>query len=148
MVITTIRQLYHRDLSRLRTEILAYTEEESLWKVPPGVHNSGGNLCLHLVGNLKTYVGNDLAGIAYTRNRDFEFAGKGVARADLVRQVDEIIAIVDQALASLTDNDLGRDYPSPKWLPPKTIAFGLLHLHAHLNYHLGQINYHRRIAEG
>jgi hypothetical protein len=50
-------KLFERDLDKLKQEISAYTNEDDLWKIKDGIANSSGNLCLHLVGNLKHFVG-------------------------------------------------------------------------------------------
>ena len=147
MIIESIKELYHRDLRRLKQEIELYKDDETLWKIEGAVKNSGGNLCLHIVGNLKTYIGNGLAQIKYIRQRDLEFSDKYVDREELYKKIDETIQIVDQGLSKITDEQLIQDFPIVVWEKKTEMAFTLIHLHSHLNYHLGQINYHRRILE-
>ncbi|MEL7530467.1 MAG: DUF1572 family protein [Bacteroidota bacterium] len=139
--------LYQRDLQRLKTEIEAYQSEEAMWRIADGIANSGGNLCLHLVGNLKTFIGLHLGEFAYVRDREFEFAGKDVARAKLLEEVDETIEIVSTTLTQLEGRDLTEDYPFEHWPGKPSIERGLIHLAMHLSYHLGQINYHRRMLD-
>jgi len=147
MVVEALKELYTRDLNTLKIEIELYKNEATLWKIENSIQNSGGNLCLHLIGNLKTYIGNGLAQIGYVRQREFEFSGKFVARKDLLKEIDETIQIVNQGLNTITDEQLTENFPMGVWKKETGMAFTLLHLHAHLNYHLGQINYHRRILE-
>jgi len=147
MIIEDLKELYKRDLSRLRSEIELYENDSTMWKIENSIKNSGGNLCLHIVGNLKTYIGNGLAKIGYVRQRDFEFSGKFVDKKDLLKEVDETIQVVIQGLSNLTDEQLNEKFPIVVWENETGMAYTILHLHAHLNYHLGQINYHRRIID-
>ncbi|TGE24513.1 DUF1572 domain-containing protein [Hymenobacter aquaticus] len=147
MLTETLSQLFNRDLLRLHQEIGLYQEEHTLWQVLPGTANSGGNLCLHLVGNLRTYIGAALGGVAYTRNREQEFARKNVPRQELLTQVQQTIDVVDQTLAGLPDSALEQEYPLLVLAAPTSTEYFLVHLLAHLSYHLGQINYHRRRLE-
>ena len=147
MMIESIKELYHRDLRRLKQEIELYKDDKTLWKIERSIKNSGGNLCLHIVGNLKTYIGNGLAQIGYVRQRELEFSDKFVDREELYKRIDETIQIVGQGLSKITDDQLTEDFPIIVWEKKTEMAFTLIHLHSHLNYHLGQINYHRRILE-
>jgi len=102
---------------------------------------------MHLIGNLNTYIGARLGETGYVRDRPFEFAGKNIPRATLLPQVRDTIQVVDITLAKLTDNDLEREYPEE--LPSGKTSTGqfLISLAMHLDYHLGQINYHRRLLD-
>ncbi|MEL6594272.1 MAG: DinB family protein, partial [Bacteroidota bacterium] len=121
--------------------------EEAMWQIDAEIANSGGNLCLHLVGNLKTFIGLKLGDFAYERDREFEFGGKDVPKATLLQQIDETVEIVTQSLAKLTESDLQKVYPFDHWEGKPSIEFALIHLAMHLSYHLGQINYHRRMLD-
>jgi len=143
----SLKELYTRDLQKLKEEISAYKTESNLWIISREISNSGGNLCMHLVGNLKTFIGNGLADINYVRQRDQEFGAKNIPRIDLLNDIEETIKIVNDALDSLTENQLTGQYPMKIWKHETGMAFTLIHLHSHLNYHLGQINYHRRLLD-
>ncbi|MBK9734757.1 MAG: DUF1572 family protein [Saprospiraceae bacterium] len=114
----------------------------------PGIANSAGNLCLHLVGNLNTYIGAEIGKTGYIRHRDLEFSLKNVPREELISKVEETIRVVDMSLSLLTDADLQQEYVIHKIEGfPQYVVFILIHLEAHLTYHLGQINYHRRMLD-
>jgi len=147
MITTSLKKLFKRDLKKLKKEIELYKEDTTLWKIENTIKNSGGNLCLHLIGNLKTFIGKGLSEIGYQRNREFEFAGKMVDRKILYREIDETIEIVDHALSQITKEQLDGYFPMLIWEEKTGMVFTLMHLHGHLTYHLGQINYHRRILE-
>ncbi|MCC7094328.1 MAG: DUF1572 family protein [Ignavibacteriaceae bacterium] len=150
----TLTQLFLRDLEKLKTEISSFKDEKNLWKISGDTHldggqvkNSAGNLCLHLCGNLQHFVGAVLGNSEYIRNRDAEFSRKNVPQTELIKEIDEAIKIVNQTLESLSESDLNNIYPSNIFGEGTTTAGFLIHLAAHLNYHLGQINYHRRLID-
>jgi uncharacterized damage-inducible protein DinB len=137
-----------RDLRTLRREIEAYPTDADLWRVAPGIANSGGNLALHLAGNLQHFVGRVLGGSAYVRNRDAEFARRDVPRAEVLQDIDQAIAAVESGLARVREGDLTAEFPEPIGKHRLTTAQALLHLVTHCAYHLGQIDYHRRLLTG
>jgi uncharacterized damage-inducible protein DinB len=146
MITETLISIYKRDLDKLKTEIDQYESDEKLWLVATGITNSGGNLALHLVGNLKHFIGAVLGGTGYARDRDAEFNSKSVSRAQLIAAVDETTAIVSTTLAKLTGDELAATYPIDVFGQPMTTEYFIIHLATHFNYHLGQINYHRRLS--
>jgi len=145
MLIDVLKRLYERDLEKLRDEIALYASDADLWKMDGEISNSAGNLCLHLSGNLKHFFGAVLGNSGYVRDRDAEFATKNVPRSEMMADVDVAKNVVLSTLAELTEDDLGKPYPIEVFGHPMTTAFFLTHLATHLNYHLGQINYHRRL---
>ncbi len=148
MVIDTVIQLFERDLNRLINEIGLYKEESNIWKIDKGISNSAGNLTLHLIGNLNTYIGKELGKTDYVRNRDLEFSTKFVKREALLNELIQTLKLVKQSLSKLTDEDLSKEYPIIVFSEKTTTEYLLVHLTTHLTYHLGQINYHRRLLEG
>ncbi len=140
-------ELFERDLKRLKTEVDAHHSETALWLVKGDIKNSAGNLCLHLVGNLKHFIGAILGNSAYVRNRDLEFNARNVPRAEIALMIDETTKVVTSTLPGLSDDELAAPYPIEVFGKEMTTAFFLIHLHSHLNYHLGQINYHRRLPD-
>ncbi|MCX6212930.1 DinB family protein [Spirosoma sp.] len=147
MLTQTLKVLFHRDLTRLRNEIAAYKREETLWQIEHGIANSAGNLCLHLIGNLNTYLGAELGKTGYVRHRDLEFSLKDIPKAELLEKVDETILVVGNALDTVTDSQLEDEYPLLVFDKPTSTGYFLVHLATHLGYHLGQINYHRRLLD-
>lgn len=140
--------LFERDIRRLQTEINAYRYENSIWKISGSISNSGGNLCLHLLGNLQHYIGAVLGKTGYKRNRPEEFTLKNIPLSEINVSIEQTISAVKLTIHSLADESMGDAYPEKVFDHPMTTEYFLLHLLAHLNYHLGQINYHRRNMEG
>lgn len=147
MLLETLKKLFTRDLIRLKREIELYRDEENLWKVEQEISNSAGNLCLHLIGNLNTYIGKEIGKTAYVRNREAEFSLKNVPREELLDKIDDTVRIVNQSLDNLEEMDLDNEYPILVFEEPTPTMYLLVHLTTHLTYHLGQINYHRRLID-
>ena len=147
-MIPELALLFTRDLNRVIAEIRAYPDEDSLWHVAGQINNSAGNLALHLVGNLSQFVGDDLGDVPFARDREAEFIRKNVPRAELLGGLERTRELVAQTLANLDNARLDRVHPRqpPGFPPDMTSRYFLIHLYGHLNYHLGQINYHRRLT--
>ena len=146
MLIETLKSLFNRDLNKLKVEIESYGTENQLWIIDKNISNSAGNLCLHLIGNLNTYIGAELGKTGYVRNRPLEFSSKDVPRTKLISKIEQTIFVVNNTLDSLTEADLETIYPQIVFEKEMTTGFFLVHLSTHLAYHLGQINYHRRLV--
>jgi len=147
-VVSNIRMIALRDLHDVKKEIEAYPDDESLWRKAPGITNPGGNLALHLAGNMRHYFGVVLGKSSYVRNRDLEFSEHGLSRKEILERLDGAISEVDDALSRLTDEDLNK--PFPEHLGDFHLFTGqfLIHCLAHMGYHFGQLDYHRRITTG
>jgi uncharacterized damage-inducible protein DinB len=145
MYLPTLIELFERDLLKVKQEVLLYPHASQLWEVRPGISNSAGNLTLHLMGNLQHFIGATLGNTGYIRHRDDEFALKDIPRDTLVSMLDDTISVVNNTLQQLSAADLESNYPLEKHGEVVTTTYMLLHLSTHLNYHLGQINYHRRL---
>lgn len=147
MITESLRSLYNRDLNKLKTEIEAYQKEENLWKTDKNISNSAGNLTLHLVGNINHFIGAQLGNTGYIRHRELEFSLKDIPQAELIEKVEDTIAMIDSVLSQLSEEDLKKEYPLVVFESKMTTDYFLIHLVAHLDYHLGQINYHRRLLD-
>ena len=140
-----IHSLLLRDLASLQKEIAAYPDDDSLWVTLPGTGNSGGNLALHLAGNLRHFIGALIGKSGYIRERDLEFSTKNLSRIQVQEILEACAKEVDLALAGCDETILITDFPVEIKGTDRQTGAILMHLLAHLNYHLGQINYHRRL---
>lgn len=147
MLIETLKLLFKRDLEKLKTEIEKYQNDENLWRIEESIANSAGNLCLHLIGNLNTYIGAEFGKTNYIRQRNLEFSLKNIPKAELLQQIDNTMKVVELSLDKLTDAEIKEEYPLLVFKKKTTTEFMLVHLTTHLSYHLGQINYHRRLLD-
>ena len=147
MVSQVLKTLYSRELDRLRKEIELYNTESKIWYIEKSIANSAGNLCLHLIGNLNTYIGKELGGSGYVRNRELEFSLKDVPRIELLKMIDDTKRMVESTLDSLSPQQLQDEYPLLVYETKMPTGAFLTYLTTHLSYHLGQINYHRRLLD-
>lgn len=147
-VVSNIRVIALRDLHDVRKEVEAYPDDDSLWRPATGINNPGGNLALHLAGNMHHFIGAVLGGCSYVRDRDAEFSVRGLSRAEVSGRLDAAIAEVDRALSQLTDDDLAKPFPERSGDFHLLTGQFLIHCLAHLGYHLGQLDYHRRMVTG
>lgn len=147
MITQTLTTLITRDLQKLKTELESYRHEANIWKVDKNIANTAGNLCLHLVGNLNAYIGAILGNTGYVRDRDAEFALKNISRAELVQKVESTISMIQQVLPEVDEKILSAEYPLLVLKEKTSTEYFLVHLAVHLGYHLGQVNYHRRLLD-
>lgn len=138
-------KIFNRDLDKLISQIHLFENESDLWLLRKEISNTPGNLCLHIAGNLQHFIGHVLGNTAYVRDREHEFSAKNVPRNELIQQLEETKTVVSQTLNVLGDDRLKEDYPVNVFREVNSIGFFLIHLSTHLNYHLGQINYFRRL---
>jgi uncharacterized damage-inducible protein DinB len=143
--IYSVQTIIERDLEKLEEEIKLYPSEESLWKIKGTIKNPAGNLCLHLCGNLQHYIGGVLGGSGYIRDRDREFAARNVSREALISEIQKTKVAVRSALEKADPNTLDNTYPEQVFSYSMTTSYFLIHLTSHLGYHLGQVNYLRRL---
>lgn len=141
-----LTEIFIRELDKLEEEINAYAEESQLWIIRGEIKNSAGNLCLHITGNLQHFIGAVLGKTGYVRNRDTEFTDKNIPRSRLIELIHTSKKVINQTLKRLTDENLMNKYPLQVLGKEMTTRFFLTHLTTHLTYHLGQINYHRRLT--
>ncbi len=140
-----LADLFRRDLTRLTQELRAFPDDGTVWKTLPGVTNSAGNLTRHLEGNLRHYIGTQLAGIPYTRDRSIEFGPTQVPLPDLIQRIESLQPFIPDIIAGLAQTQLDAPFPEPLWGAERITSQFLFHLYGHMNYHLGQIGYLRRI---
>ena len=145
-IATTLKTVILRELRALDREIAAYPDDDSLWTTPAGAPNSAGNLALHLAGNLRHFIGATLGQTGYVRDRDSEFSSKGHSREELRKIVSDAIAELSDAFDTITDEQLNSEYPLPIQERRVKASDFVVHLAVHLGYHLGQIDYHRRLS--
>jgi hypothetical protein len=141
-----LASLFSRDLAKLSQQIEAFPTDYALWQTLPGVINSAGNLALHLEGNLREYVGRQLGKLPYNRNRPLEFSLRGMSRSELGARIAELRRSIPSVIEKLSSEQMEKEYPEVILEAATTTKEFLIHLYGHLNWHLGQIDYLRRIS--
>lgn len=144
----TLRSQMVRELHAFIREVDAFPDDGTLWQLRPGVTNSAGNLAMHICGNLQDFVGRVLGGTGYVRNREREFSQREGTRASVVAELRATVVVIEAVVPALTDADLDADYPMPLAGRVVNTAVFLVHLGAHLAFHLGQAGYLRRVITG
>jgi hypothetical protein len=147
-VIPWVRKVLLRDLDALAAQVRAYPTDADVWAPVPGITNPGGTLAIHLSGNLRAFVGAELGQSGYVRDREAEFSTRGLSRAEILDRVAAARLEVDRALSALPESVLEQPFTPDVGGAKLTIGQLLLHLVAHLAYHLGQVDYHRRALTG
>ncbi|MFT4850350.1 MAG: hypothetical protein ACI83B_002907 [Sediminicola sp.] len=147
MLTPTLKLFFERDLNKLKLEIESYQNEANIWRIEDAILNSSGNLCLHLIGNLNAFIGAELGNTGYVRDREFEFSGKQIPKRDLIEKIDHTLSMINSTLDSLNKEQLKQEYPKIIFKEKMSVEYFLIHLTTHLTYHLGQINYHRRLLD-
>jgi hypothetical protein len=142
-----LAELFERELVKLRDEIKNFKDEDNIWKKADGISNSAGTLVLHLLGNLNYTVGALLGGTGYVRNREQEFSLTGVPQEKLIADIESLIEVIKTSLNGIEQSKLDETYALEMVAGKKSTAWYLTFFYGHLNYHLGQINYLRRILE-
>jgi hypothetical protein len=148
MLSAELAALYARDLQRLVQEIRAFPDTAALWATGPGVTNAAGTLALHLEGNLREYIARQLGGLAFVRDRPLEFSARDVAQGDIVSRLEAVAAQIPDVIRTLSADALDAPYPELVLGQPLSTRQFLVHVYGHLSYHLGQIDYLRRLTTG
>ena len=147
LIIGDLITLIQRDLSRLKREIELFEDESNIWKNAEGVTNSAGSLAMHICGNLNHFIGSVVGSTGYVRDRNAEFEDHSKSRADLYLLIQDTGEMIEAVLAAKAEEELAAVYPIEVFNSQMTLRFFFQHLYGHLNYHLGQVNYLRRVLE-
>lgn len=116
--------------------------EEQFWRKPFPYGNSFGHLVLHLAGNLNYYIGAQIAGTGYVRDREREFTdSQPPTKTEALQRFDEAIAMVVRTLAEQTEAAWSQGYEAVGTaMCPNRFSI-LLRCSAHLFHHIGQMIY-------
>ena len=143
----SFKQLYLNFLNSLKDEISLYKDPENIWLLSGSISNTPGNLCLHICGNLNHFFGTVIGNTGYIRERDQEFSKRNLSREELFGAIEETKIMIGKIFDDLTQDDINKIYPINKFGENVTYGFIFSRLVSHLSYHLGQINYHRRLTD-
>lgn len=140
-------KFYYRELNALINELKAFETEEALWQTVSGIQNSAGNISLHIIGNLQHFIGHVLGKSDYVRDRDAEFSVQHVPLSKILKDIEETAKMIDTVLPAIKEEDLKLNFPIQLNNQTYLTEDFLQHLLIHLSYHLGQVNYLRRIVQ-
>ena len=143
----SVLTIIERDLSKVIVELNAFQQQDNMWKLHGKINNSAGNLALHISGAVNHFIGAVLGQNGYKRNREKEFSDKNIPRDEVISKIYEAIATIKSVLPSIEEDEIQHEFPEKIGGQTLSTGFFLIHLISHVNYHLGQINYHRRLVE-
>jgi uncharacterized damage-inducible protein DinB len=143
-----VRQALIEELEQLRItvhELAAPLSERALWSKPVEPGNSIGHLILHLTGNLNHYVGAQLGGSGYVRDREREFTEeRPPAKAVLLANLDAAVTTFRRVVEGLSGEQLASPYPQAG---SGSVVKTLVHVVAHFALHRGQVTYLARLGK-
>lgn len=115
--------------------------DEQFWTRPYPYGNSVGHLVLHITGNLNYFIGTQIAGTGYVRNRPLEFTDSSArSKEDVLHTLDEAVSMVSKTVTGQSLGDWSRAYEAAG-ADDRTRFSILLRCAAHFHHHLGQIIY-------
>jgi uncharacterized damage-inducible protein DinB len=136
------------ELEKLRDEVRTLAEplsEREFWAKPLDPGNSVGHLVLHLSGNLNHFVGAQMGGTGYVRQREREFTETQVpAKAEAMTKLDDAVATFRRVVSTLTAEQLASPHPEDRL---GGVMHALTHLVAHFALHRGQMSYIARLVK-
>ncbi len=122
-------------------ELAAPLSDEQFWHKPFAFGNSFGHLVLHLTGNLNYYIGAQITGTGYVRDRPLEFSETNrPSKAEVLNKFDQAIEMVLATIGNQTEDDWSREYVAVG--ADARDRFGIiLSCVTHLHLHIGQMMY-------
>jgi len=131
---------YYEEVRDKIHELVAPLSNEQLWRKPYSYGNSVGHLLLHLTGNLHHYIGAHIAGTGYVRDRDREFTeASKPAKEQVIANFDRAVAMVVETIRRQSPEDWTAAYSADT--PSKNRFAALMRMAAHVEHHIGQMQY-------
>ena len=135
-------------LEQLRDQVRTLAEplsEQEFWTKPLDPGNSVGHLVLHLTGNLNHFVGAQLGGSGYVRDREREFTETQLpSKVDALQKLDDAVTMFRKVVSGLSAEQLAAAHPEARF---GVVMNALIHLLAHFALHRGQMSYIVRLVK-
>jgi hypothetical protein len=143
----------YRDFGKRVHELSEELSEKQFWTKPYPYGNSVGHLALHIIGNLNYYIGTQIAGTGYARDRDREFnESDPPPKEEVLRQLDEVVELVVKTLEAQTADSWEAEYSAVGWGALNNRFAAFHRCAAHFQSHIGQmiyiVNEHSRQKKG
>ena len=141
----TIGEGFARRYEELAAQVKKLADDltdEQFWTKPFAFGNSFGHLVLHLTGNMNYYIGAEIAGTGYVRDREREFAEAArPPKNDVMQRFDDAVAIVARTARAQGENDWSKAYTAMREEDADNRFNIFLRCATHLHDHIGQIVY-------
>ena len=132
-------------LAKAIRELAAPLSEKEFWARPIDPGNSIGHLVLHLCGNLCHFVGAQLGGTGYVRDREREFTETSPpSKEGALTLLEGAVAVFRRVVEGLDSKRLADPHPESRF---GTVLETLIHLVAHFALHRGQMSYLARLVK-
>jgi uncharacterized damage-inducible protein DinB len=135
---------YYRMIHRRVRELTEPLSTEQLWTRPYSYGNSIGNLILHLTGNLNYYIGAQIGGTGYVRQRPLEFSSSGKPKDEVLREFDKVIDVVIATIDKQSGDDWAAPFVGELESESKNRFSAFLACAGHAYHHVGQMIYLQR----
>ena len=133
---------HYRDLARKVHDLAAPLSEDQFWRKPFAFGNSFGHLILHLAGNLNYYIGTQIAGTGYVRDRDREFTeAKHLPKQETLKRFDDAVAMVVKTIQAQSQKDWSAAYTAVREEDAANRFNIFLRCASHLHLHIGHMIY-------
>ncbi|HEY7307925.1 MAG TPA: DinB family protein [Gemmataceae bacterium] len=143
-----VRTALIEELEQLRDQVRTLAEplsEREFWTKPLDPGNSVGHLVLHLTGNLNYFVGAQLGGSGYVRDREREFTETQLpSKGDALQKLDDAVTMFRKVVSGLSAEQLAAAHPETRF---GVVMNALIHLLAHFALHRGQMSYIVRLVK-
>jgi len=132
----------YEELGEKVEELASPLTDSQFWTKPFAFGNSFGHLVLHLTGNLNYYIGAEIAGSGYLRDRDREFTEAArPPKPDVMRRFNEAVAMVTRTVRAQSESDWAKAYTAMREEDADNRFNIFLRCTTHLHHHVGQMMY-------
>jgi uncharacterized damage-inducible protein DinB len=139
-LVLVLASRYLANAARVRALAEPLTDSQ-FWQKPFPYGNSFGHLVLHLTGNLNYYIGAQIAGTGYVRDRQREFSDPHPpSKAEALKRFDDAVAMVVRTVGAQSAEDWSAEY-SGAGTDAKTRLDMIMQCAAHMQHHIGQMIY-------
>ncbi|HEY5028600.1 MAG TPA: DinB family protein [Candidatus Angelobacter sp.] len=133
---------YYQEAAKKVHALVESLTDAHIWTRPYPYGNSIGHLLLHLTGNLSYYIGAEIGGTGYVRNRPLEFSDTvHHPKQELLAKFDAALTTVAAVLQKQTEQDWSAAYNAKGMEDSGDRFTAFLRCAAHISHHTGQIMY-------
>lgn len=132
-----LRRINEESIPRVKQCLMALSETQ-IWERPYRQLPAIGNLVLHVHGNARQWILHTLCGMAWQRNRPWEFEEQGpLSTSELIDLLDHLSEDVAYHLPRIQESQLTATY-DVQIFKESGVSI-IVHAVEHFSYHTGQI---------
>src|SRR5713226_5367420 len=131
----------YKELADVVSKLASPLGDQQFWTKPFAFGNSFGHLVLHLTGNLNYYIGAQIAGTGYVRDRSLEFSDAArPSKKEVLKKFDDAIEMVLAAISRQSAEDWSKEYTAVGADARDRLEM-VVQCATHLHHHIGQMMY-------